>query len=219
MDGKLVKGIGGRRYLSQAGQPDRVALPMNCLADACEEPEIDILLRFTEASEMDKGNNAVAILPTGEMDEDGDPVMEPHGRYARFAAKVDFKRYREAEVEAYRWIIGTALGSKAMLLAEVIARMNGERMNGGYDFLRFGEQFIQAVNDDQAIGAAIGSARACAFMLMDAYKDYAEMWKARLAAEAAGLALTEDDGARRVRRAGMARAGVAAFSARLDDAS
>lgn len=199
----ISTGPEGRRIISQEGQPRRVALPMHCVDGACSDQEKAILMRFTEASELAKGNSAVAVI-------DG----EPRGRYEQYAKRVDFETYREAEVGAYRWILHSAFGKKAALLAEFMARMNGERTS--ISFEQFGADFVNSDNPDVALGGAIGSARACAIMLQDAYRDYAEFWKAREAAARSGRALTDEESVRRQRRGDMTRRVIQGYRAEID---
>jgi hypothetical protein len=195
----IIDGPDGRRIISKPGEPQRVALPMHCVANACDEKEIAILMRFTEASELAKGNLAVSVING-----------EPRGRYALYAARVGFEQYRDAEVYAYRWII-KVFGQRARTLAEVLARLNGERLT--ITFEQFGADIANTLNADVALGAAIGSARACAWMLQDAYRDFADFWKAREAAAQSGRALTEEESVRRMRRGTAVRHAINSYSA------
>lgn len=204
MDAKqIVNGPEGRRIIAEDGRPRRVALPMHCVEDACTDQEKAILMRFTEASEMSKGNLAVAVI-------DG----EPRGRYELYADRVDVETYRAAEVGAYHWILHSAFGKKAALVAEFMARMNGERTS--ISFEQFGADFVNSDNPDVALGGAIGSARACAIMLLDAYRDYAEHWKAREAAVKSGRALTDEESVRRQRRGDLTRRVIQGYRADIE---
>lgn len=208
MDSRKLTTRGGSRYISEEGRPDRAALPMHCIDGACTARELDILWRFTEASEYAKGNVAVGIGP----DE------QPRGRYADYADKIDFPTYRAAEADAYRWICAVALGEQAAFLTEVIARLNAGRMNNGFDFVEFGSKLINELNEDRALGAAIGGTRVICLMLQDAYRDYAEHYAAMMAAASAGRVLTQSEQQRRIRRGVVARTTIAAYRPKLDEA-
>ncbi len=185
---QVETGPGGRSIIKGGGGlPDRVALPQHCIEDACTPEEKDILARFTEASEMHKGNYAVIIV-------DG----EPRGRYERVAKKVDPRTYASFEIAAYQWILNQAFGRQSGMLAEMVARMNGERTE--INFQDWGARLINSDDPAMALGAAIGSTRALAFALKDAYRDYYEFWRIREMAAAEGRRLTDDEAVRRVRR-------------------
>lgn len=194
----------GRRMVINDTEERRAALPMHAVQDACDEREQAILMRFTEASEMAKHNMSVAIV--GGV---------PRGRYAQFAGKVDFETYRDAEVSAYRWILASAFGPRAAMLAEVIAKLNGDRIEQ-FDFVGLGVSLAKTLNQDVALGAALGSTRVCAWMLMDAYRDYYEFWRAREAAARSGRALTDEESVRRQRRGDLTRRVIAGYRNEID---
>lgn len=179
----------GRRII-RAGDdgPDLVALPVHVAAEAASPDEIAVLMRFMEASEMAKGNMTVALL-----------AGQPRGRYARHADKVDVRTYADFEIDAYRWILRSALGKKLGFVAELIAKMNAER--GEVNVERLGEAVTNSTDPDIALGGAIAVIRAAAWALFDAYRDYYELWKIRDDAARAGQQLTDDQAAMRVRRA------------------
>lgn len=189
----IATGPDGRRIISGETGPARVLLPMQVVDGICSEAELAVLLRFTEASELSKGNIAVAVING-----------EPHGRFAHFSDRVDFQTYQDAEIGAYRWILRCGFGKQAAMLAEIVARLNGERIKG-FDLIEFGQELGNTLNKDVALGAAIGSVRALAWMLQDAYRDYGHYWKAQQAARAAGRALTDEQGVQRQRRADLTR--------------
>lgn len=193
----------GRRMVENDSEDRRAMLPMHAVSDACDDREKAILMRFTEASEMSKGNDAVCWMGG-----------HARGRYERFAHKVDFETYKEAETGAYRWILMSAFGGQARGLAESLARLNGQRVS--FDFVELGRTIANTDNWSVAMGAAIGSARACAWMLFDAYRDYAEFWKVRESAAKAGRQLTDEEGVRRQRRADMTRRVIEGYRADID---
>lgn len=209
MQGKeiVAGGANGRRIIREAGRPDRVALPTHCADGAVDAEEAAILHRFFEASEMAKGNMAVAVM-------DGDA----RGRYARYAAKVAPEDYANFEIHAYRWILREAFGKKAGKLAEVMARLEGERVS--FSFEEWGALIVNVDgNADLAMGAAIGTLRALAWMLADAYRDYNEFWRIREEAAKHGRALTESESVQRVRRGQEVARAVAAHRPNLIDES
>jgi hypothetical protein len=194
----------GRRMIDGDSEARRAMLPMNAASDALDSKEMAILLRFTEASELSKGNAAVSVIGG-----------RPRGRYALFAERVPFDLYREAEVGAYRWILASAFGAKARGLTEALARLNGERIES-FDALELGKMLANTVSADVAFGALIGSTKTCCIMLEDAYRDYAEYYRVRQAAAASGRALTDEESVRRQRRGDMTRRVIQGYRTDLD---
>lgn len=184
----IDNGPGGRLIIAGGDdEPDKVGLPLHHADAALTAWEKNLLLRWIEASELAKGNYAVAKI------ED-----EPRGRYAEYSDRWDLDAYAKAEVAAYRWILENAFGKENATLAEIFARMSGERVE--VDFVRWGQLIANSNNFEIGLGAAIGTARALAWALKDAYRDYAGYWQACQNAARAGRALTEDEATRRIRR-------------------
>ena len=184
---QLVAGSGGRSFLKKKGEPDRVALPLHVADGAIAPSEKDVLLRFIDASEMAKGNISVITI-------DG----QPRGRFAKYAERVTATVYSQYEIAAYRWILSEAFGKESMTIAEIFARLSGDRAD--ITTLELGKFLSGSENHDIAMGAIIGTVRSLAWALKDAYRDYQEFWAIRENAASQGRALTDDETARRVRR-------------------
>lgn len=185
---RIESAPGGRKVVKRDNGPDEIATPLAVARNAITDTERDVLLRFIDASEMSKGNMAVSLLGG-----------EPRGRYAKFADKVTHREYLAFEIEAYRWILGRAFGRESMTLAEVFARMCGDRMEITVEQLGTNLSNIEG-NTDVSLGAVIGAVRSLAWALMDAYRDHAEFWKIRKEAADRGLPMSETDATRRLRR-------------------
>lgn len=184
---QIVNGAGGRRIIQEPGRPARVALPVNVAEQALTVDEKRILVRFIDASELARGNYAVAEVNG-----------EPRGRFAQYAERVSLTQYASFEIDAFRWIQGKAFGKENCTLSEVIARISGERSD--LTFEQFGAYLANDDDEKIARGAAIGALRALAWSLKDAYRDYYELWSIRQRAANEGRALSDDEAARRVRR-------------------
>ncbi len=189
MSAKIVDDGPGDRVIIRGrnGAPDRVETPLAYADEALPDEEKRLLIRWIEASELSKGNMAVAAL-------DG----EARGRFADFVERMSMEDYILFEVEAYRWIQSTAFGRKMMQYSEILARMSGDRVE--IDFIKWGELIANSDNRDIAIGAGIGIMRGIAAGLEDAYRDFAYHMRETLAARKAGRELAEGDSGRRIRR-------------------
>jgi hypothetical protein len=202
----ISTGPEGRRIISQEGQPRRVALPMQCIQEACTDAEKAILWRFFEAFQLSQGNYAVAVI-------DG----QPRGRYEQYAKKVDFETYRDAEVGAFRWIMMNAFGKEARGICAILCRLDGEQIST-FDFIQFGAILANSKSDniDFDLGVAVGTTKMTAVMVRDAYRDYSEFWKARQAAALSGRELTAEESVRRQRRGDMTRRVIQGYRADID---
>lgn len=203
---KLIDdGPGGRSIIAgRDGEPDRVANPLTLVDGSCTDKEKRLLLRFAEASEMSKGNVAVAMI-------EGDA----RGRYAEFEDRIDLETYIRYEVAAFRWIQNRAFGRESMTVGEIFARMVGDRCE--VDFIGWGHMIAATDNPDIALGAAIGTTRSLAWALADAYRDFYDHWKARQEAARAGQQLSASDQERRIRRGDRVREAIRQYSRPIID--
>ncbi len=169
------------------GEPDRVGLPMHFVDQACVDDEKRLLARWIEASELSKGNIAVAFA-------DG----QARGTFAQYAERIDLQTYVKFEVMAYRWIQESAFGREIFQHAEIFARMSGERVN--VQFVDWGKLLANSDDPKIALGAGIGATRILANAIKDAYRDFSGHWKRLQDAKAAGRVLSDSEATQRVRR-------------------
>lgn len=159
----------------------QIANPMQYMRGSCTPEEANVLWRWFEARQLAAGDRSVAILNGAAR-----------GRYAAFAQRgITIETYYTYEVSAYRWIVSCYLKNSSAAQAEFFARMQGEDTN--HDFMEWGALVSNSDDPLIAFGAAVGSTRALAWMLLRGYEIYAEMHKQRQAALRAGRTTSTAD--------------------------
>jgi len=157
------------------------ASPMEYMKGSCTQQERDILTRWYEAQQLASGNRVVSFHSG-----------VPRGRYAAFALRgVPFETYMNFEVSAYRWIIKRYMRGGVADQAEYFARMESGETE--HSFVDWGALVSNSDDPLIAYGAAVGSTRALAWVLLREYEIYSEIHKQRQAALRAGKTASAAD--------------------------
>lgn len=149
---------------------ERLPSIMSYLAGSLTTREMAVLWRWIEARALIDGHTEVIVTSAGN----------PRGRYREVLKKasrpISAQAYAKYEVAAYRWLSSSLMGNGEVAhVAELVARMAL-----GYSEVNpidFGQMVVNADNQLIGFGAAVGTCRTLAGLLIVGYQHFAEAYK------------------------------------------